>query len=455
MLSILGGAPRHSALQGTSKAAAGSLTQVRGYAQPKAAVAKTSRQGFKKKGKPTPTALDIEKRTKRIFSFKPLPASRLGHPVFEAGKTESLDLPVFRPDHLTEERALGKAFSFPADDKAPIKIFGLPKNLSLEYKILSKPSTVVRDVSLTAFDKLDAASMSSSQENRIVLTGSSGVGKSIVLLQAVHYCLARDWIALYLPRAYRLLDSSTPYVYDPRTRTYVQPEFSYQLLMRFQTVNSSKLDEVKTSEEFPIPEKGSLPKGSSLNELVNLGLQDHLLAPSVFAELLTELSKQDKYPVLLAIDDIQALYNRTTGYRNPRFEAIKPYHIHIPRLLLEFSSGKRQLRRGAVLGAISEGRKHFPLEVELREALGIPHDRPTGPYVKRTQEMVEYSQGLQNLAVPEKLSVEEAASIFELWNADKALHSAPDDELFMTKYSEASGNARAFVWKGLLATLSS
>lgn len=29
----------------------------------------------------------------------------------------------------------------------------------------------------------------------------------------------------------------------------------------------------------------------------------------------------------------------------------------------------------------------------------------------------------------------------------------PDDDLFMSKYSEASGNARAFVWKGLLATL--
>lgn len=27
------------------------------------------------------------------------------------------------------------------------------------------------------------------------------------------------------------------------------------------------------------------------------------------------------------------------------------------------------------------------------------------------------------------------------------------DELFMSKYSEAGGNARDFVWKGLLATM--
>ncbi len=29
------------------------------------------------------------------------------------------------------------------------------------------------------------------------------------------------------------------------------------------------------------------------------------------------------------------------------------------------------------------------------------------------------------------------------------------DELFLAKYSEASGNARSFVWKGLLSTLTS
>jgi hypothetical protein len=30
---------------------------------------------------------------------------------------------------------------------------------------------------------------------------------------------------------------------------------------------------------------------------------------------------------------------------------------------------------------------------------------------------------------------------------------AANDELFLSKYTEASGNARNFVWKGLLSTL--
>ena len=49
----------------------------------------------------------------------------------------------------------------------------------------------------------------------------------------------------------------------------------------------------------------------------------------------------NRYPVLLAVDDFQALYNHTSSYRNPRFEGIKTYHLSIPRLLLEFASGKK------------------------------------------------------------------------------------------------------------------
>jgi small subunit ribosomal protein S29 len=67
--------------------------------------------------------------------------------------------------------------------------------------------------------------------------------------------------------------------------------------------------------------------------------------------------------------------------------------------------------------------------------------------------------------------VEEAAAIFELWMKDRAMHScelvsffmlldanvlgftAANDELFLAKYTEASGNARDFTMKGILSTL--
>lgn len=57
------------------------------------------------------------------------------------------------------------------------------------------------------------------------------------------------------------------------------------------------------------------------------------------------------------------------------------------------------------------------------------------------------------MEVPQRLSVNEAAGMFEVWIKDRALHSTANDELFLAKYTEASGNARDFVWRGLLGTL--
>lgn len=44
--------------------------------------------------------------------------------------------------------------------------------------------------------------------------------------------------------------------------------------------------------------------------------------------------------VLLAVDDLQALF-RTSLYRNAEFEHVEAYHLSLPRLVLDFASGKK------------------------------------------------------------------------------------------------------------------
>ena len=51
-----------------------------------------------------------------------------------------------------------------------------------------------------------------------------------------------------------------------------------------------------------------------------------------------------RYPVLLAIDDFQSLYSQSK-YRDARFNTLKAYHLSLPRLLLEFASGRQQFVR--------------------------------------------------------------------------------------------------------------
>lgn len=78
--------------------------------------------------------------------------------------------------------------------------------------------------------------------------------------------------------------------------------------------------------------------------------------------------------------------------------------------------------RGAVLGALSTQNTTFRPPLELTEALGLVPDVPSNPYVPRQPELVEYAKGLRNFPVPDQLTVDEAASIFEVWQNAKALH---------------------------------
>lgn len=124
------------------------------------------------------------------------------------------------------------------------------------------------------------------------------------------------------------------------------------------------------------------------------------------------------------------------------------------------------------MGALSSTNTTYTLPLELREALGLPYDRPTGPYAKRSLSRTEYANGLRALEVPAQLSTNEAAALFEVWSRNLASHtgafsessekqvtelltlfSAATDEVFLSKFTESNGNARYFVWKGLLATL--
>jgi len=55
--------------------------------------------------------------------------------------------------------------------------------------------------------------------------------------------------------------------------------------------------------------------------------------------------------------------------------------------------------------------------LELRDILNL-HDenyRIASPYEKRNRVLLEYAQGLKNVEVPEKLTLAEAAGVFEIW----------------------------------------
>ncbi|EJD07363.1 uncharacterized protein FOMMEDRAFT_16060 [Fomitiporia mediterranea MF3/22] len=333
-----------------------------------------------------------------------------------------------------------------------MKTFGLPRNVLVDFRLLSAPCSVSRRTTQSIARRLDLAAKGSSLNDRLVMTGPAGCGKSYLMLQTVSYALANEWIVMYIPRAHKLVDSSTTYFYDARTQTYLQPTASNQILQRFLNVNKKIIDQMKVTKEVVFERRASVPVGEPLLSLFAIAASEQHLAPMILSVVLEELGKQEKFPVLLAVDEFQSLYCKTE-YRNQHYEHIKSYHLSLPRLVMEYASGKRVFNRGAVLGAVSQSLTQYPFTPELQTAL--ERDKSIDPYTKLIPGMVEYAQGLKALRVPDKLEYAEAAAMFEIWMKDRALHSDAYDELFLSKYSESSGNARDFVHGGLLATQTS
>lgn len=390
------------------------------------------------------------RRERSTGTFETMNPSSLTAAIFQDKDVDELVLPTFHPEALTPGK-VATAMKFPTSEINPMNVFGLPKTMATEFRLLSKPCSVIRDVTLSVLERLDVAGGKSSFRSRFVLTGSSGCGKSYTLVQAVQYAAATNWLVFYFPHVIDTVNSSTAYSYDPRTRTYLQPAYSAQALQNFLTVNSQLLRDLKTPEDISIEGRATIQKGAPLAELIALGAKDQSSAPTILSALMEILGKQTEYPVLLAIDEFQALYSKTS-YKDSQFSTIKSYHLSMPRLLLEYAGGKKSFARGAILGALSAASTTFSAPVELRESLELSDGTAT-PYTKRSQVLASYAKGLTKVPVPESLAVPEAASLFDVWMKDKAIPRDSGDELFMAKYSEAGGNARDFVWKGLLATM--
>jgi Mitochondrial ribosomal death-associated protein 3 len=95
------------------------------------------------------------------------------------------------------------------------------------------------------------------------------------------------------------VNSSTPYSYDLRTQTYLQPDFAQQTLQRFRSVNEYALSSLVTEDKIELDNGSSLPQGTALLKLIDVGLKERTSAPTVLNALLEALGKQTRFVHLL------------------------------------------------------------------------------------------------------------------------------------------------------------
>lgn len=94
-------------------------------------------------------------------------------------------------------------------------------------------------------------------------------------------------------QAINLVNSSTAYSYDLRTQTYLQPVFAQQTLERFRSVNEHALNSLVAEDKIELG-GSSLPQGTPLLKLIDVGLKDRASAPAVLSALLEALGKQTR-----------------------------------------------------------------------------------------------------------------------------------------------------------------
>ncbi|KAJ7173288.1 mitochondrial ribosomal death-associated protein 3-domain-containing protein [Mycena filopes] len=416
----------------------------------------------------------VKEKEKSLGAFRAMGAGGLTHPIFESGPPGrvELDLPVLEAGGIAGPGGLtpGTVVRFRDEDPAsPLRVYGVPKSMLVEFRILGAPMSVITATTLSLVRLLHESALPlpsarfhdpeddpddelpiTRPNARIVLNGRAGTGKSFLLLQLAEYAAAlrtaanqREWIVIYVPRARALVNGSTPAVYSLQTQTYHQPRAAWNLLSRIGRANRDFLEVLATTQEWHFDVSatpgagagaggvgtgaatssatqasaaqaagesaglGHVKPGTPLTALIDLAVStpdpaapaettiDYALAPFVLDALLEELAAQTRFPVLLAIDEVQALAGRSM-YKDPQFKGIRPHHLGMPRLLLEFIGGRRGLARGLVLTALSRSDPTFPVPPQFAAALNLSDEFTSSPRSvreRRSSQLAAYLEG--------------------------------------------------------------
>jgi small subunit ribosomal protein S29 len=90
------------------------------------------------------------------------------------------------------------------------------------------------------------------------------------------------------------VNSSSTYNYDIRTQVYSQPSFAFETLQRLLGANEPILNSLQTTKEVAVERRAPIKAGTSLTELIRVGMQDQSVAATVLEAVLAELGAQNK-----------------------------------------------------------------------------------------------------------------------------------------------------------------
>ncbi|KAK6246790.1 hypothetical protein QUC31_018355 [Theobroma cacao] len=314
---------------------------------------------------------------------------------------------------------------------------GLPMGMVTEFKESMRPALLVRQSFLDLRDNfrriVDPPMWSSHTKapkarKQVVLDGPVSCGKSIALAMLVHWARDEGWLVLYAPRGREWTHGGFFYK-NPGTGLWDTPVQAENVLKDFLKSNESHFQRLPCQIFDPIPlgegagvgwmkgvESMALPEGSTLYDLVQMGIKYSHAAVGVVVRLRKELSLVKDVPVLIAIDQYNNWFTFSEYEEPVTVRSCRPIHA---RELAVVNAFRSMMHDDMMVGAFSHStavgklRKDLP-DVPVDARVNLPR------YSLDEADTVSHYYLRQRLVRREAFSEENWKKVYYLSNGNGA-----------------------------------
>lgn len=217
---------------------------------------------------------------------------------------------------------------------------GLPKVYEKQIKTFAETTLMVRKPALEIMDYIKRTNFNK-PIIRYVLYGKEGVGKSMTMAHLLHFGMENDFILVHVPWVANWMKRPRELVTlnDPEG-CFDMPLDAAAWLIHFKTQNLPLLSrpELIVSKEYAWSQRESTPKGASLLELVEHGINRMKFATGTIEALLAELkmlSSAGKCKTMVAIDGFNAFLVEKTTLQGLHKVRIPPQKITIVKPFMD------------------------------------------------------------------------------------------------------------------------
>lgn len=182
--------------------------------------------------------------------------------------------------------------------------------------------------------------------NRFVFYGVRGAGKTSSLMHLMHYGYVNDFMVVFVKSPHKWFIQN--YV-EPRTSNSTTKAGMIDInidaalwLINFKTQNSrllNKLD-LKCSKDYVWSHRETTPAGSTLQELIEHGINRSMYSSDVLQTLIEEIKQQSnagKFRTMVAIDGFNAFFAERTGIKDDTKRMVSTMEVTITEPFLSLT----------------------------------------------------------------------------------------------------------------------